>query len=500
MNRKSLRWRVTSFYVGMLALALLVFCTALYIGVGTYLTKSLEHVLYNNANSILADYVEPLDSKGKGWFVSEMSEAFPESVSDPFVRVSRGSEILYQSDDIPIQNLGADHAARNLDSIRRESTVKGQQVIVYQLIRIGPDGTETLIEAGGTTDSIRHVLRTLLFIMLLTTPVTLVAATIGGHALMSRILQPVVLLTKRAERVGRQHLGQRLPVIPTGDELERLSLALNQMIGRLEEALAHNRRFSADASHELRTPLTIIRGELEALVEMPLPAVAMNGIESALEESTRMSALVHSLMTISRLDDGGEQLERRPVNLVNVVNVTLDHMILLAEAKHVSLTHLTALPVYVTGDEMRLKQVVVNLVDNAIKYTPSGGAVTVSVSAESTRAIIKVADTGIGIPQVALPFVFDRFYRADQARSRESGGIGLGLSIVRSICTAHDGIAMVESAEGIGSIFSVELPLLSISEVRTEESSSGSDTEKDIGQERTTPRRDGQTRTIPLAR
>jgi signal transduction histidine kinase len=258
-------------------------------------------------------------------------------------------------------------------------------------------------------------------------------------------------------------MGERLPVIQTGDELERLSLALNRMIERLETALAHNHRFSADASHELRTPLTIIRGELESLVQMPsLPVHVVEGIGSALEESARMAKIVHSLMTISRLDCGEEQLELIPVDLVDLVRVTLDHMSLLAEEKYISLRTVYRPPVYVTGDPMRLKQVVVNLVDNAIKYTPNGGQVRVAVAADKKAAHIEVSDTGIGIPADSLKLVFDRFYRTDQARSRESGGTGLGLSIVKAICDVHGGAASVESAEGTGTTVRIEFPLRAV--------------------------------------
>jgi signal transduction histidine kinase len=283
-------------------------------------------------------------------------------------------------------------------------------------------------------------------------------------------LRPVVVLTEQAERVGRKELGERLPIIPTGDELERLSLALNRMIDRLEAALAHNHRFSADASHELRTPLTIIRGELESLIQLPsIPTTVMEGIGSALEECNRMSKIVHSLMTISRLDCGGEQIELVPVDLVEIVSVTLEHMSLLAEEKHISLRFEAQQPTYVTGDPMRLKQIVVNLVDNAIKYTPEEGSVSVFVRAEADKAVILVADTGIGIPVAALPLVFDRFYRTDQARSRESGGIGLGLSIVKAICSVHGGTASVESVEGRGATFRIELPLLSSNAIEIEQ-------------------------------
>jgi signal transduction histidine kinase len=235
------------------------------------------------------------------------------------------------------------------------------------------------------------------------------------------------------------------------------------MIERLETALTHNHRFSADASHELRTPLTIIRGELESVIQNPsLPAAIMEGIGSALEESNRMAKIVHSMMTISRLDCGGEQIEHAPVDLVEVVAVTLDHMSLLAEEKHISLRFKAGAAIYVTGDSMRLKQIVVNLVDNAIKYTPDGGDVSVFVAAEQKKAILKVTDTGIGIPAASLPLVFNRFYRVDQARSRESGGTGLGLSIVKAICDAHGGEAFVECIDGRGTTFRIELPLLSL--------------------------------------
>jgi signal transduction histidine kinase len=326
------------------------------------------------------------------------------------------------------------------------------------------------VETGSTIESIRHVLRSLFLILLLTTPVVLIVAAIGGYLLTSRPLRPVVVLTEQAEKIGRKELGERLPVIATGDELERLSLSLNRMIERLEEALAHNHRFSADASHELRTPLTIIRGELEALNEFPsLPAPVIEGIGSALEESNRMAEIVHSLMTISRLDCGSEHIEMVPVDLVAIVRATLDHMGLLAEEKNISLHLEASQSPYVTGDPMRLKQIVVNLVDNAIKYTSTGGEVKVAVMTEEKRAIIKVSDTGIGIPAAALPFVFDRFYRTDKARSRESGGVGLGLSIVKAICSVHEGTASVESIEGKGTTFRVELPVLSLSTTQINE-------------------------------
>lgn len=475
MKRSSLRFRVTAFYVGMLGIALLVFSAAVYFGVKTFLTRSLERTLSNNANSIISDYLVPLDQKGEPWLVAEMSESYPAGSTDLFVRVSQGPKILYKSGDmrdpfVSTSSIPLPSNQRWLDTFHRETTTSGQRVVLYAIPYHAPNGSIIVVETGATIEPIRHILHSLLLILLLTTPTILVAAAVGGYLLMSTPLRPVVVLTEQAERVGRKELGERLPVIPTGDELERLSLSLNRMIERLEAALTHNHRFSADASHELRTPLTIIRGELESLIQIPsLPAHVMEGIGSALEESTRMVKIVHSLMTISRLDCGGEPIELIPVDLVDIVRVTLDHMSLLAEEKHISLRIEAGQPVYVTGDPMRLKQIVVNLVDNAIKYTPDGGEVSVSVTTEKKAARIEVSDTGIGIPAASLPLVFDRFYRTDQARTRESGGTGLGLSIVKAICDVHGGAASVESIEGEGTAVRIELPLLTLTAKRADQ-------------------------------
>ncbi len=471
MNRNSLRARVTAYYVGMLALALLFFSIAVYAGVQTYLTKSLERSLKTTAQSIEADYLTPLESKGPAWFVAEMSESYPSGISDPFVRIFEAGRVLYDSGDmrdplVRVSDLPYPTHAAGLKDFHRGRSSTGQPLMIYTRAYTTPGGRLILIEVGANMESLFQLLHSLFLILLIATPGILLIAAVGGHMLMARPLRPVVALTEQAEHIGRKQLGERLSIIPTGDELERLSLALNRMIERLEEALAHNQRFSADASHELRTPLTIIRGELEALLQIPgLPAQALEGISSALEEGERMSRIVHSLMTISRLDGGGEIMETEPVDLATVVRVTLEHMSLLAEEKSICLRFKASEPIYVSGDVMRLKQVVVNLVDNAIKYTSTGGSVQVELFAVQQRAVLVVSDTGIGIPAAALPAVFERFYRTDQARTRVSGGTGLGLAIVKAICGGHGGSVSIESVEGKSTMLRVELPLLHLSQM-----------------------------------
>ncbi len=470
LNRNSLRVRVTAFYVSLLAAALAVFCIAVYGGVRAYLTNSMERTLVHTADTIITDYLVPLDTKGQAWFENEMSESYPQGISDPFVRVTQNGKVLYESGDIrepfvPATGLAMPSDSSALNHFRRLTTKTGQPLMIYTKFYASPRGAQILVEAGANMEPLFHLLHSLVVILMIVMPVILLGAAAGGHLLMAGPLRPVVTLTAQAEQIGRKELGERLSVIRSGDELERLSLALNRMIERLEEALAHNQRFSADASHELRTPLTIIHGELEALLDIPgLDTRTVEGISSALDESDRMSRIVHNLMTITRLDSGGERIEMRPVEMTSVLKSTLDHMSLLAVEKAILVTCNAPSPVWVTGEAMRLKQVIVNLVDNAIKYTPEGGRIVVGLEVHDQQASLTVADTGIGIPAESLPFVFERFYRTDKARSRESGGTGLGLAIVKAICAALNGTVSAVSSENIGSTFRVQLPLLQLSE------------------------------------
>jgi signal transduction histidine kinase len=208
----------------------------------------------------------------------------------------------------------------------------------------------------------------------------------------------------------------------------------------------------------LRTPLTILRGELEALVRLPrLAPEIQDGVGSALEEIDRMSKIVGSLLAISRLDSGGEAMNRTVVDLAALAHFTVEQMRLLAVEKSIELTIAPGEPTLVLGDQARLSQVLVNLLDNAIKYTGIGGNVSVSTANVGNTVVLRVRDSGIGIPASSLPFIFDRFYRADKARSRASGGAGLGLSIVKAVCNAHHATINVVSREGEGTTVSVIL-------------------------------------------
>jgi signal transduction histidine kinase len=242
--------------------------------------------------------------------------------------------------------------------------------------------------------------------------------------------------------------------------LETLSLALNRMIQRLHDSVQNQRRFIADASHELRTPLAVLRGELEYVMSHNrISEEDRERVASNLEEVERLAHIVQGLLALSRLDGGEGQLEWTVFDLAKVVSTTTEQMYLLAEDKGIQLECRASMPALIKGDPARVKQVVVNLVDNAINYTPPGGRVDVSAKKVNSHAVFEVADTGIGIPENARSKIFDRFFRVDPARSRELGGAGLGLSIVKSICAAHGCEVTVESELGKGSRFLIQFPL-----------------------------------------
>ena len=252
---------------------------------------------------------------------------------------------------------------------------------------------------------------------------------------MRRALRPVREITAAAREITSYNLGRRLPVARTHDELEGLSVVLNGMIGRLDEAFQHSRRFTADASHELRTPLTIMRVELESVSQEPgLDAATRERVSSVLEETERLAKTVEGLFAISRLEAGEALMEVSRFDLSELVLSTADQMSLLAEEKHLDVQSAGCLPVDVSGDRFRLKQVIVNLLDNAIKYSQPNGEVSLATRADDGQAVLEVADRGPGIPPEALPQIFDRFFRADSVRTHSESGAGLGLSIVRSIC------------------------------------------------------------------
>ncbi len=347
--------------------------------------------------------------------------------------------------------------------------------------------TVNVLQVGMSLEGLHKARQHFLWALAALMPLGLILAGGGGWLLARRALKPVDQMTTVARRIGAEELGRRLDEAGADDELGRLARTLNGMLDRLEAAFAQMRRFSADASHELRTPLTVLKGEIEVALKSPRgPEEYRQVLASALEEVERMARLVDELLLLSRADAGALGWGSAPVELDRLVEEVAKQGEILGRGRQVRVSIDGLEPLVTRGDDHRLKQLLLNLVDNAVKYTPPGGQVRLAlrrlpggpdgpppdsgtpagapaarVSGESSGewAEIVVRDTGVGIPPEVLPRIFERFYRADPARSREAGGAGLGLCIARTIAEAHGGTITARSAPGLGSTFTVLLPL-----------------------------------------
>ncbi len=465
MNPRSIRFRLIIWYAGLLTGAFLLFGVALYQVLRGYLENNLQQTLFHRSEQIAVSLLAGMDKTGERFVADQIAIRYAPENYDRFIRITRpDGSVLYASgrtssfDPAGLPPLAVSAVQGNF--ARKARLGDGNLLLDTVKVFASSDGHRFFIESGGPMAPIETLLSRLLWSLLLGVPLLALITVGGGFFLVGRALAPVVRIAQSAERITLHNLNERLPLMNTGDELEHLSLALNRMIVRLSEALEQNRRFLADASHELRTPLAAWRGEMESVVAQTrgLPELR-DRAGSALEEVDRLAKIVDALFAISRLEAGEAQQEWTRFDLAPLAASTTEQMLLLAEDKGISVGCKVQGHVSVDGDRARIKQVVVNLLDNAIKYTPSGGSINLHVYAHEDKAVIEVADTGMGIPASAVPHIFERFYRVDKARSRDAGGAGLGLAIVKSICLAHGGQVLVESNNGQGSRFIVELPL-----------------------------------------
>ncbi len=463
MNTRSLPFRLVAWYSLWLGIVFAITSSLVYFGLRHYLEQNLAAAQTQRAHRIAA-LTSRVDTANGRSLTDEITARFAPEASARFIRIVRPDGTLIYQSGAP-HDLGFDpteilpHVSK--PGVRKERLPGGVELILATVAVGTTNAPQMFVETGESLAPALVELGRLLALLALSFVVVAGVALAGGYLLVRRALRSVEEITLSAERITSSNLSERLPVTSTGDELERLSTALNHMITRLDDAFQYSRRFVADASHELRTPLTVVKGELEEIARNErLTETIRDRLGSVLEEVERLARIVEGLFALSRLDAGEAQREWVRFDLATLAANTVAQMNLLAEDKGISLQCAESTPVNVEGDRARLKQIVVNLLDNSIKYTPEGGAITLRVSAQANEALLEVADTGIGIPEEALPHVFERFFRVDKARSREFGGAGLGLSIVKSICTAHGGRVDVESAPNRGCRVRVFFPLV----------------------------------------
>jgi heavy metal sensor kinase len=463
VNVKSIHFRMTAWFAGLLVCLLVLFGASVYFGLRSYLERHMRAALSEQARAVGEEIGERVTEKRLPTIVNYLNEKFAPQLNSRFIRITRtDGGVLYLSQRTPDRLLDpalVPKAPRQSENEYASVTFlpNGKRVLVQVVPVSTPDGN-FIVEVGSLYGPIEAVLSGLMTTFALWMPVIVAVAIGGGYLLTRRAMRKIDAITVQAEHISSNNLSERLPVFRTGDELERLTVALNRMMERLDAAFQHINRFSADVSHELRTPLTSLRGELEAAVQHErLSPELLDLVGSALEETERLRTIVDQLLIVSRLDAGDVQMEKVALDLGQLATSTAEQMLLLAEEKSITVRCDAQPGVEVDGDPWRLKQVVVNLLDNAIRYTGEGGSISVSAAKQNGWATLTVTDNGAGIPAEALPHVFERFYRADKARSRYSGGSGLGLSIVNAICTAHRGEVEIASTEGVGTTVTIRL-------------------------------------------
>lgn len=464
MNTRSLRFRLIGLYAGLLAVVMLLFGAYTQTRLDRFLREVLQAALEHRARQIVQDILPEIPKRGEAYVGTEIEKRFAPAVNDRFVRVMRrGGEVLYLSDTpndlsfvpegIPPLDAGAAREST------REQALPGASAMLITTLPGSAAGQDYTVEVGTSLAASNNVLRGLLLTLAAGLPVLTGLAIFGGYMLMKRAMKPVRDIIVATHDITLHNLSHRLPVTDSGDEIAELSKVLNQMIVRLDESFQHVTKFTADASHELRTPLTVIHCELEAILrDRPLDVDLREALGSLLDEVVRLVRIVEGLFALSKLDTGEARSERVRFDLAKLAETTAEQMCLLAEEKRIKLVCETRERAEVEGDHSRLKQVIVNLLDNAIKYTPEGGRISLGVRAEREAVFLDLSDSGPGVSEAALPHLFKRFYRADEAHSRDVDGAGLGLSIVQSICTAHGGTVSIRNIAPTGCQVTVQLP------------------------------------------
>ncbi len=473
----TLRERLTLWYTAALAATILVFGTTLYVDRRVSATREIDQRITLEANLAAGWLAESQRVLGEIVTTEEGITtldpgiaAYFEALRDFLVVIGPDGRPLFLSAEA--RALPSASIARLLEAMRPppRERVTGQMTFdatvgpVRYVVQPVPGATRQisgLLVAAGTS-SVLFGPSALLRSMLLSLPILLLASVLLGYWLGGTALRPMDLMIRDLEAItdGRS-LHRRLAVPQSSDEVARLASAVNRMFARLERSFAALHRFIADASHELKTPLMVLRAGVERALTNPRnPPENLESLDATLSEINRMTELVENLLTLARADEGRAPLAVEPCDLRELVSEAAETAGMLAEEAGITVTsRIPGEPVVVPVDRARIRQLLLNLATNAVRYTPSGGAIAVELEDSAGQVVLRVSDTGIGIAAGDLPHIFDRFWRADPSRSRANQlpGTGLGLAITKWIAEAHGGQIAVQSRPGRGTTFTVTL-------------------------------------------
>jgi heavy metal sensor kinase len=439
MNR-SLRTRLTLFYTAFFAVLFVIFSIVVYGVLSHSLDARLSETLASEADTAAGLFNDEFREMGGQAII-----AAREVVSDMKLR----------GDTVVI--LEGDRVLSSTVPVTPDSLTSRDHRLAERHVFVG--GTSYRIVVAAPLEPIRAQLAVLRRTIAIGLPLALALAAAGAWLLATRALRPLRSMAEQAHRITENSLDTRIALADAVSELDMVVGSFNDLLGRLDRSFATMRRFVADASHELRTPVSVIRGEADvALSRERRPEEYRQSLEIILDESRRVSTLIDDLLSLARADSGRVRIQTHEFYLNELLAECCRSMCRPAAARNLALEALPAPDFQYRGDEELLRRLILNLLDNAIRYTPPGGRITVGLEVSAAGARIRVADTGIGIPPEDATRVFERFYRTDEARSREAGGFGLGLSIVKWIAEAHRGVVECASAPGAGSVFTVTLP------------------------------------------
>jgi two-component system, OmpR family, sensor kinase len=458
----SLKTRIAVWYITLSTLILVCLGVALYL--------IISHSMMNERRALITQDLERVHQvsqrfgdRGVSRLLEEAEEEIPLKPADEFVQIfTLDGTSVANSPNLRNQHLPFRPDLAQPGTLRFEtiSTFSDGSTALLGGTTISVKGQSYFVAIAASLSNVRSIQRRLLYTLGLSIPIAIFLALVGGAVLANRAIEPLSRMTATAHRISADHLEERIALAGGDVELQRLAEAFNQMLARLDQSFKQIRQFTADASHELRTPVAILIGETELAVNDYLDYEECKAaLGSRREELQRMAQIVDDLLALSQFDYGEKVVQLKPLDFSDLVIEVCEQQRNQAKSKGVTLDLTDSVPVEIEGDSSRLRQMVRNTLDNAIKYTPAGGKVSVELdNPNGTEFRLRISDTGIGIPAAALPHIFDRFYRVDQARTREEGGSGLGLSIVKQIIEAHGGSVSVKSEIGIGTMITLTMP------------------------------------------
>lgn len=447
----SIKFRFTIWYLLVLTLLLCLLGGSVYFFLSRNLFQHMDHDLEVRASQ-LQNTDAILTSITEGMFQEKVGEVV----------------LLYYYSEGTLQKFPPRYDSITLEPKFIERAIDGEKVFDTVSTTEGKDLRicavpltrlqSAALVVGRPTEDIKHALDRFLFIFIIASVATLALAAWGGVFLARRALKPVDDISHTARNIEEGDLNQRIEVT-TRDELGRLATTLNGMIERLQKSLQRQQQLTGDASHELRAPLAVIQAESSLALQKDRTAEEYKqSLETVTQEAGNMSAIIDQLLLLARADAGKVQLAYEELNLGELIRDLSDDIEVLCQQKGLKLKTDIITGFIVVGDRVMLRQLFLNLLNNAIRYTPEGGSISVGMRTEKQKAAVIIDDTGIGIPAKDLPHIFERFYRVDKAHSRTEGSSGLGLSICQHIAEAHDGKIKVKSQPGKGSTFTVWLP------------------------------------------